>query len=423
MTNKCTHETEHLAKQSLGILAIVLVLQLGTTITSGRPRDPLPPYPESKLFSESFDQAFYFFGARSAPTEVPELDLVESWSGYCLRRQGTSVIPFVIPGVQTNGRPSIQIDQGMIRFWFQPSRIPPGDYAVLLQLTATEKNSLIPAWTIGLDPAGTTLYWSGQNQEGQSVDFLKANLNWKADGSWHLVNCSFTSSNTLLAIDGVVSAVGEPFPIPAVSATNLMLSFGSSADGRFPSQGFFDEISIFDKPWQSRWDVAYYEALVNAVCKGPITQAEDEAVQQARLARRATLGEGITATQDGGGYMLLSGETNGLWLSPPLIVGTNISLTLWNADTNKSYDIYYSAALQTNMVWSYIAVRGQQGQTNFANFSTTTLLGPIGFFRAYEGDDWDWDGCPNYMDAQPYNSAVSNLTITIESPLNGSNID
>ena len=107
-----------------------------------------------------------------------------------------------------------------------------------------------------------------------------------------------------------------------------------------------------------------------------------------------------------------------------MLFRSNISLTLWNADTNKSYDIYFVSALRnSNTVWQVIAASGQQGQTNFTNFNTTAILGDIGFFRAFEGNDWDNDGCPNYMDAQPYNGAVSNLTVTIEFPAHDSNVN
>ena len=63
---------------------------------------------------------------------------------------------------------------------------------------------------------------------------------------------------------------------------------------------------------------------------------------------------------------------------------------------------------------------GNQGQTSFvASFGIETR----GYFRAAVGSDWDGDGIPNYQDAQPNNPATGILTITIDSPANGSTVD
>jgi hypothetical protein len=45
-----------------------------------------------------------------------------------------------------------------------------------------------------------------------------------------------------------------------------------------------------------------------------------------------------------------------------------------------------------------------------------------GFFRVLECLDCDGDGIPNHQDGQPGNANVGSLTITIDSPLNGTNI-
>ena len=124
---------------------------------------------------------------------------------------------------------------------------------------------------------------------------------------------------------------------------------------------------------------------------------------------------------DGGGLNFPDlGETNGLWFLPPVIQDTNIILTLYNADTNKAYEIYYTSTLvNSNTVWSSLAVTGRLGQITFTN----PMIDTVRFYRATEGSDWDGDGIPNWMDASPSSTNTGALTITIESPVNGGNLN
>ena len=43
----------------------------------------------------------------------------------------------------------------------------------------------------------------------------------------------------------------------------------------------------------------------------------------------------------------------------------------------------------------------------------------IGFMRAAIRSDWDGDGVQNYRDGNPSDASVGALTITIDSPTNG----
>ena len=103
-----------------------------------------------------------------------------------------------------------------------------------------------------------------------------------------------------------------------------------------------------------------------------------------------------------------------LYLLTPIIVGTNVHLTLWGAQTNQSYDILYSPVLPANN-WLTLAI-GSMGQTNF----TVPMLGDTAFYRAEIGDDWDGDGIPNWMDARPSDPNIGALTVTVDFPASGS---
>jgi len=396
-----------------------------------RPRPPLPPIPEARLCTFSFDQAYYQFGLFSAPPAVDGTDLVESFSGYALRREGLAVTPFLMPVLREDGRPNFNLDQGTIRFWFRPNFTSAGpvgglsgSHPRLLELAYGLGQPAQVWWALYLDPTGSTVYLTGQTQQGPA-DLLQANVQWSA-GEWHLLALTCTPTNTALVIDGVVAAVGDPgLPLPVQNRPSAAVALGSTITGDAPAQGQFDEVAGLGPAWKSTDFGNYYATVASIAAQGPITEAEDQARHQAGQARKALLEASairseltLTTTLQGGeAYLPFYGDTNGFWLSPPVLDQTNVYLTLWNADTNKAYDIYFTPILIASN-WSRIAVTGALGQVNFTNAITATN----GFYRAVEGNDWDQDGVPNYMDADPRSTNVGVLTITIQSPTNGTTI-
>jgi len=106
---------------------------------------------------------------------------------------------------------------------------------------------------------------------------------------------------------------------------------------------------------------------------------------------------------------------------PGLAVGLNstnqLLIVITNGVSTVNYEIYRTSILGDDANYPFtLHLIGNQGQTSFvANFGVDTLA----FFRAGVGSDWDSDGVPNALDAQPNNSSVGALTITIDSPTNG----
>ena len=103
-----------------------------------------------------------------------------------------------------------------------------------------------------------------------------------------------------------------------------------------------------------------------------------------------------------------------------LLTNSQVRLTVTNGVGTANYEIYRKPIVGDPAYPWMLHLIGSLGQTNFtANLGIET----IGFFKATEGLDWDSDGIPNWMDAQPSNPAVGALTITIDSPANGSTVD
>lgn len=102
-------------------------------------------------------------------------------------------------------------------------------------------------------------------------------------------------------------------------------------------------------------------------------------------------------------------------------VSTNqINVLITNGVSTANYELYWTPVLSDPNFPFTLLVTGTLGQTNFGVLMGTT---EAAFIQAAIGTDWDGDGVPNYKDARPSDATVGALTVTIESPTNGSTIN
>lgn len=432
-----------------GFISCCAIL-FGMFIVSGlaKPRPPSPPWPEiGNLFCESFDQPYSF------STNVP-IDTniwAESWSGYALNRMQSIVQPFTVPMVNagTNRTWNFDPERGAIRIWYQPGWSGastgqgrgPGELARLLTLVTTNGTASAEWWSLVVTPDGNELHLVCETDNALS-SCLSASVNWQS-GSWHMLAVGYTPTNSALIVDGQVVATGNglaSLPQEAMPYTSLVV--GSDLAGRNTAKGQMEQLSTFTGRNRFRsmtghpfgmgtiWDVeCYYAALSPQAAMGPITP-EEEAAQRARAEalRAERLAQQQAALLSGASQMdgPLDGPqpdgydpSQGFWLlTPEIQQTTNVFLTLVNCDTNIGYDIYYTPAIATNMTWSIVAT-GHIGQTTF----TVPMQGWQGFYRGAVGGDWDGDTIPNWMDANPTNANIGTLSITIDSPSNGTTLN
>jgi hypothetical protein len=104
------------------------------------------------------------------------------------------------------------------------------------------------------------------------------------------------------------------------------------------------------------------------------------------------------------------------------LISTNqVQIDITNAVSTANYELYRTPVLgDPAFPWNERLTIGSLGQSNF---TATIGIEQVGFFKVAVGSDWDEDGIPNYIDAQPSNPAVGALVITIDSPANGSTVD
>jgi len=103
-------------------------------------------------------------------------------------------------------------------------------------------------------------------------------------------------------------------------------------------------------------------------------------------------------------------------LQATLVSSNQINVLITNGVSTANYELYWTPVLADPIYpWTLLSI-GTLGQTNFGvlmNYSE------IGFMRAAIGSDWDGDGVQNYRDGNPSDASVGALTITIDSPTNG----
>ena len=397
---------------SLRLVLAVAVAALFPVSAFARPRPPLPPLPEARLCSFGFDQAYYQLGASSAPAAVDGTDLVESFSGYALRREGPIVSPFLIPVLRDDGKPNLNLDRGTIRFWFRPGSSsaqghagPPQSHPRLLELSCGSGPQAQVWWALYLDPAGSTVYLTGLGQQG-AADLLQATVEWTA-GEWHMLALSYTPTNTTLVIDGVVASTGAPvLPMPAQSRAAAVLALGSTVAGDAPAQGEFDEVAGLGPAWRPA-DLAFYYAATVAA-QGPVADAQalfGSRSQQAGLAlvTEDSLAQAMNGTAATGSAAWATGLGHGASLSFSSIgyvvtnQTTNVHLSFANTQGTSSYDVYVSTNLNAasfwggavhGIVWSFLT----NVPAGCTNLTLSNAPEPAGFYAMALHKDSDGDG-------------------------------
>jgi hypothetical protein len=131
----------------------------------------------------------------------------------------------------------------------------------------------------------------------------------------------------------------------------------------------------------------------------------------------------------GGAGLLLVGVT--LWpLAFSNAAAPGLRATLYSSNqvlitvTNGSPTNYYELLVQYELrdgsggPWDEV-IPGNIGVTNFYVTNAPQFMS---FFRALACDDCDNDGVLNTQDANPFSTNVGLLTITIQSPANGANL-
>lgn len=103
-------------------------------------------------------------------------------------------------------------------------------------------------------------------------------------------------------------------------------------------------------------------------------------------------------------------------LQATLASSNQVNVLITNGLSTANYELYWTQVLGDPVYPWALLQSGTLGQTNF---SVPMYSTEIGFIRAAIGTNWDGDSAANYMDGNPSDPLVGALTITIDSPTNG----
>ena len=366
-------------------LCLALALAAGLAQHSlAAPRQPLPPWPEWHLRDWRFDEALTNYPNEQLPAVIEAADLVESWSGYALRRQGDQAAPFVISEHETTNRVNFAVGTGTIRFWFRPNwgspsegGSGPGNYARLIELIALDGGTPNVWWSLYVNPEGTALHCSGRGPTGPA-DYLTTDLHWPT-ATWHLVTLTYSTTNSALYIDQDLLATGTALPLPPTPLSlNLGLVLGSEWTGTGLAQGQFDELTSFDRVCGAWERDIYYSSAATWAALGPISPEEialrQETLQQ--LANRSTTLPGLGGKGFGNispNTMIIGGISPCITNVPVFITnvvssytsnqGWTVTFDIRGGTNGLMYDIFSTTNLKgdnlTNATWTYL----EQGPT------------------------------------------------------------
>ena len=363
-----------------------------------RPRPALPPVPEFSLNHWRFDQTNWWTVPRTAPAEVVNAALVESWSGYATRLSEERGV-LRLPAVNSAGKINLDLEYGAVRFWFAPDwssaslgGTGPGSWARLLDAGMWSADAAHGWWSLYFDPSGSNLIFSTQGG-GQGEDYLAAPLAWRSN-EWHQVVLCYGPKFTALYVDGELAAAGPALGLAPSAKVFAETGFtlGSDTAGGNLAQGTFDELATFGFPLDGDYILNNYRWAEPQAALGPITPEEDAARREWMAKLRAAQ---ELAPESGGMMMmmLLSGGCPDLKLTATLLTNNDVQIDICGKELNARYDLITTTNLNPAIAWQWLGE--VLYPTNTLVVATNT---PHRFFQLKKVPDLDGDGQRDYWE-------------------------
>lgn len=367
----------------------VWVLGLLTTVSVfGKPRPPLPPFPEGQAGQWRFNLTNK---VEANVADAHGYTLVEGWSGYALQMAGNAARRLLIPSVKEDGRRNVTSGTGTVRFWFAPywasqsgGGTGPGVWARLLEFGRADETGF---WlSLAAQPDGNGLKVSARIN-GVATTLLDAPVQWGSN-QWHQVALVYETNGMQVLVDGnVIGATSAVPPWPASSEwPQYLLSVGAGFQGQELAQGEFDELTTFAGPVDSDYLAWHYGQNAPVAAQGPIIEGG--------LGGSMMMSSSPPPPGGGGGGSgtnepppgVVTGP--GLRLTVPVITANVLATSLSEADTNSAYEIFHKLTFASTSKW----VRAASGDLGQTNFSVSVPSTNSAFYKAAEIFDTDFDG-------------------------------
>jgi hypothetical protein len=310
--------------------------------------------------------------------------------------------------VETGATTNLTVNQGSVLFWFAPGSwsstnaggTGPGEYGRLFEAGAYTANSSFGWWSLYTDPAGVNLYFSAQTNDNSSTvtTYLSAPISWKTN-YFHFVALTYTPTNTLLYLDGVLATNGPGMTVfPGANALASGFCIGGDTNGVYQSHGLFNNVSTYNVPLDSGTIQSIFSHTYQLYMMSPWNTA------MASLSSASSTPDFTSAS-----YSAITGAGNLQWLGSVSAVNGSNANDVWitnlsaSATTNSRtvitftiqggmdgffYDTFATAALQapiTNGIWVWLG-QGAHGNTYSVSVPTTVALLILGSPQDSNGD-------------------------------------
>jgi hypothetical protein len=156
--------------------------------------------------------------------------------------------------VESFGATNLTVNQGSVTMWFAPSSWTSTnaggsglvESGQLIDAGQWTSNATYGWWSLNIDPAAANLYFSAQDNIGDTTNYLSAPISWTSN-QWHFVALTYSATNTTLYLDGQLATNGAGmsiWPDPTVLANGFFI--GSDSYGLTQAHGMFDDIYTYN---------------------------------------------------------------------------------------------------------------------------------------------------------------------------------
>jgi hypothetical protein len=392
------------------LLLLILLCPLGEKVGAAIPSPGDPGPTNTLLNSWSFtDTTNWLSDHGYPPASFTNLGVSTLGASTALVVDSTEPAWLRFNVVESDGTTNLALAQGSVIFWFGPywagtneGGTGPGVSSRLVEAGSYTEDASYGWWSLYVDPAGTNLYFSGQNNDGSQAVYLSAPIAWTTN-RWHLIALTYSATNSALYIDGALATNGTPvtyMPGPEVLTNGFYV--GSASNGVAQAHGMFDGLATYANPLDagtvsSTFWYSYAHYYLNPMNSANWSSAPSYITNTPTF--RAISGPGYL------GYVGPSSTcvtNSNVWLANVTATAmtnatTTIEFSIMGGDTNQLYDVFGTGQLVGNYITNAQWVWLGQGFP-CSRYTITNLPGYAAFLLLGSPQDTDQDGLPDALE-------------------------
>jgi hypothetical protein len=387
----------------MAALCLSILFYLGaSTIALGQPYPTSDPPLDTWSFSDTnywtTDLGYYplsfenIFDATNGPGDSLGIDSTNAtWLQYNVwESDGTTNLNLV--------------SDGSLSFWFAPNWTStsdtndagtgPGVSGRLIEVGEYTTNASIGWWSFYLDAGGNNLYFSAQDGSGNETNYLSAPITF-TNGDWHFIALTWSSTNTLLYVDGNCLTNGPGIGVfPNTSVISNGFTIGSDlATGLLQMHGAMNSLATYDYVLssnaisaQSVLSAVFYPSSISVSTNAPSGPPEIA---------------GIYDVISGSGNLQVTGTNtttcvtnSNVWITNTFVTAGptnsyNLGFMVEGGNPDWPYDVFATGYLNgsiQNSTWTWMG-QAYPCQTNVINGLTNSMVYLLlGTPLSYDGD-------------------------------------